>query len=242
MVRLGRGVGAEINSGEVLPVESGVAPGEWVLVILVLANLWWTTLCLGGFRPGTMVVAGAVNLATSGCGGCWPAWRRSCQELPVAALATLPFLVYGAVNVSGSRRSRGWAGGIGSAGRGWRRSFWVCWRDSHRSASMVLFAGVVALGPWRGRGGLISGGGSRLADAGQAAGLRNSLGGRAVRLGIPNSLAAFLDLLLPAMVALTFQRGAGAVQRVAAVIGGHFLRLACCFTLSRGDGSRSASL
>jgi O-antigen ligase len=52
--------------------------------------------------------------------------------------------------------------------------------------------------------------------------------------GIPNSLAAFLNLILPAMVALTFQRGAGAVQRVICGYLTALFAFGLLLTLSRG--------
>jgi len=121
--------------------------GEWALVILVLANLWWTTLCLGGYRPETMVVTGAVNLATLGLWWAIGAWRRDSLRVHGAALAMLPFLAYGAVNAAGITPVPwlGWQDWLGWAQMA--AVFWVVLQGVRTGrARTALFAGVAALG------------------------------------------------------------------------------------------------
>jgi O-antigen ligase len=226
---------AQTNSDVAPAGETCGAAGEWTIVILVLANLWWTTLCLGGYRPETMVVAGAVNFATFGLWWAFAAWRRRWLELPGAAIATLPFLVYGAMNAA-------WITPV--PWLGWRD--WLGWAQMVAvfcvvlagvrtgRARMALFAGVVVLGALavgmavyqqlKDPGWLMMGRRQALQFLGRSSG----------PFGIPNSLAAFLNLLLPATVALTFQRGAGALQRV---VCGYLTALFACgvlLTFSRG--------
>ncbi len=209
--------------------------GEWALVILVLANLWWTTLCLGGYRAETMVVTGAVNLATLALWWAVGAWRRSGIELRGPALAVLPFLAFGAVSAAwitpvpwlGWREWLGWAQ--------MAAVFWVVLQGVRTErARAVLFAGAAALG-------VVAVGMAayqQLGDPGWLMmGRRQApqfLGRSSGPFGIPNSLAAFMNLLLPAMVAMVFCRGAGARQRV--VCGYLAVVFACglVLTMSRG--------
>ena len=210
-----RTIAPSINPDVETHAEERASKAEWALVILVLANLWWTTLCLGGYRPETMVVTAAVNLGTLGLLWAVAAWRRRRLEFPGAALATLPFLAYGAVNAA-------WITPVP----------WLGWRDWLGWAQMAAVFWVVLAGVRTGRARTVLFGGmatlgvvavgmavyQRLGDQGWLMmGRRQALqflGRSSGPFGIPNSLAAFLNLLLPAMVALTFQRGAGAGQRV----------------------------
>jgi O-antigen ligase len=209
--------------------------GEGVLAFLVLANLWWTALCLGGCRPETKVIADAVNAATFGAWLVMQVGRRRRLELRGAALATIPFLIFGAW-------SAGWWTPVPWLGwqdwLHWARMAAVFWIVVHgiRAARVqeAMFWGLAALGV------LATGMAvyQQVADpAWLMMGRRQAgqfIGRSSGFLGIPNSLAALLNLLLPPMLALTFQRGAGAVQRVlcaylAAVFAGGIL-----LTISRG--------
>ena len=230
-----RTIAPSINPDVETHAEERASKAECALVILVLANLWWTTLCLGGYRPETMVVTAAVNLGTLGLLWAVAAWRRRRLEFPGAALATLPFLAYGAVNAA-------WITPVP----------WLGWRDWLGWAQMAAVFWVVLAGVRTGRARTVLFGGmatlgvvavgmavyQRLGDQGWLMmGRRQALqflGRSSGPFGIPNSLAAFLNLLLPAMVALTFQRGAGAGQRalcgyLAVLFAGGVL-----LTLSRG--------
>ena len=209
--------------------------GEWILVILVLANLWWTTLCLGGYRSETMVVTGAVNLGTLGLWCAIEAWRGRSLALHGAALATLPFLAYGAVNAAWITPVPwlGWQDWLGWAQMA--AVFLVVLQGIRTGrARTVLFAGLAGLGAVA--VGLAAY--QRLNDpAWLMMGRRQALqflGRSSGPFGIPNSLAAFLNLLLPAMIALTFERRAGLLQRV---VCGYLAALFACgvlLTMSRG--------
>lgn len=204
--------------------------------LLLAVNLAWTTLCLGGYRPETMVVTSgltaallAVHLVARGLHsqtlprwhpwGWWP----------------LPFLVYAAVNAA-------WISPV--PWLGWHDWLWwaqmtaVFWvvlnlADHARAAcwllgtlavlalvAVVLAAYQVFVRPdW-----LMLGRQQAEQFIGRASG----------PFGIPNSLAALLLLVLPLAVALVLRRGASAVQRLAA----GYLALVCAvglvLTASRG--------
>lgn len=209
--------------------------GEWVLAFLVLANLWWTALCLGGCRPETKVIADSVNAATFAVWLAMHIWGRRRLELRRVALATIPFLIFGAW-------SSGWWTPVPWLGwqdwLHWARMAAVFWVVLHgiRAARVqeAMFWGLAALGV------LATGMAvyQQVADpAWLMMGRRQAgqfIGRSSGFLGIPNSLAALLNLLLPPMLALTFQRRAGAVQRVfcgylAALFAGGIL-----LTVSRG--------
>ena len=230
----GNSAGSAIEPGVDAGAEENGSGGEWALAVLVLANLWWTALCLGGYRPETMVIAAAVNAATFAF---WLGMKARRRRLGVrsAALATLPFLVYCAVSA-------------------WRLTPvpWLGWQDWLRWAQMAavfwvavhgirsaraqeaLFWGLVALGAVAAGMAVYQ----RLADpAWLMMGRRQAaqfVGRSSGFFGIPNSLAALLNLLLPPMLALTVRRGAGAVQRV---LCGYLAALFACgvlLTVSRG--------
>ncbi len=216
---------------------------EWAQVALLVANLAWTTYCLGGYRPETMVGSSALTgalLAVHLLGRGWSAWSSTRSDATLfrfhpAGWWFVPFLVYAAANVAwvspvpwiGWRDWLGWAQMIAV--------FWVVLNGVRsRDARAALFWSLVAIGfvavlfacyqrfvkpDWLAMGRT------------QA----NQFIGRASGpFGIPNSLAALLLLLLPPMIGLVFQRGASAVQRV---LGG-YLALVFAFgiflTISRG--------
>ncbi len=216
---------------------------EWAQVALLVANLAWTTFCLGGYRAETMVASSALTgtlLAVHLLGrtGGWSALSSTrCEARPFhpAGWWFMPFLVYAAVNVAwispvpwvGWRDWLGWAQMIAV--------FWVVLNGVRsRGARGVLFWSLVAIGfvavllacyqrfvkpEWLAMG-------RTQAD--------QFIGRASGPFGIPNSLAALLLLLLPAMIGRAFRRGASAVQRVLA----GYLAVAFAFgiflTISRG--------
>ena len=206
---------------------------EWVQSVLLAGNLGWTTLCLGGYRPETMAVTLALTgllLAVHLTG--W-GWQRG--RLHPAGWWLLPFLVYAAANVLWVTPVP-WLGWLDWFG--WFNLLAVFW---------VVLNGLRSSGPRRLLLGLLIGialGSVLLAcyqrfvdpkwlmlgrtQAGQYQGRASG------SFGIPNSLAAFLLLLLPALGALTFRRAASSLERVwwgwcALVLGLGFV-----LTISRG--------
>lgn len=190
---------------------------EGLVVALLGVNLAWTTLCLGGFRPETMVVTSALNgvLLALHFAGRALAPVGSGRRLHPAGWWLLPFLAYAAANVLwvtpmpwlGWRDWLGWAQMI--------LVFWVVLNDVRsRTARTVLFGALVAVAcvavgmacyqrfvkpDW-----LMLGRVQADQFIGRASG----------SFGIPNSLAALLLLLIPPLAVLTLRRGATAVTRV----------------------------
>lgn len=209
---------------------------EWAQVGLLLGSFAWTTLCLGGFRPETMLVTSglnalllAIHLAGRALGG------GSQPRFHWAGWWLLPFLAYALANVI-------WVSPVPWLGwrdwLGWAQLAIVFWvgLNGVRSprARTWLFSGIVAVAmvtvllacyqrfvkpDW-----LMLGRTQADQFVGRASG----------SFGIPNSLAAFLLLLIPPLAALMFRRGASVVQRV----GCGYLALVLLFglglTISRG--------
>ncbi len=209
---------------------------ESIQLALLAVNLVWTTLCLGGYRPETMVVTSALTaalLVLHLAGRClhasvlprWHAWGW----LP------LPFLAYAAVNAA-------WITPV--PWLGWHDWLWwaqmtaVFWvvlnfADHARAARWLLgtLAGVALVAvvlaayqvfvrpDW-----LMLGRQQAEQFVGRASG----------PFGIPNSLAALLLLVLPPTVALVLRAGAGAVQRIAAGYVAVVFGFGLVLTASRG--------
>lgn len=209
--------------------------GEGWLAGLVLANLWWTTLCLGGYRPETMPVTVTLNAAAVLVWLGLAAWRRRGLHLHAAALATLPFLLYAAVNVGWVTPVRwlGWQDWLG-----WAQMAVVFWVVLHgiRGTRMreILWWGLAALGAVAAGMAVYQ----HFADPrwlmmGRVQAVQ-FIGRSSGPFGIPNSLAAFLNLLLPALVALALQRRGGAVQRILCGYLAAMLAAGILLTVSRG--------
>ncbi|HWA85257.1 MAG TPA: O-antigen ligase family protein [Opitutus sp.] len=189
---------------------------EWTQVALLAGNLAWTTLCLGGFRPGTLIVTSALTGALLVV----HLLERTVAKGPVprthpAGWLMLPFLVYAAVSARwitpvpwlGWRDWLGWAQMIAV--------FWIVLNGVRsRGPRAALFGILVAiavmavvLGAYQvfgQRGWLMMGRTQAPQFVGRASG----------SFGIPNSLAALLLLLLPATIGLALRRSAGAVARI----------------------------
>lgn len=210
---------------------------EWLLAALLVANLAWTTLCLGGFRAETMVVTSALNglLLASHLARRALAPGDGVRRWHPAGWWLLPFLAYAAANVLwvspvpwlGWRDWLGWAQMI--------TVFWVVLNDARaRAVRTALFGALVAVAfvavamacyqrfvkpDW-----LMLGRVQVDQFVGRSSG----------SFGIPNSLAALLLLLVPPLGALAGRRGASAVSRV---LGGYLalvLGFGLVLTISRG--------
>jgi O-antigen ligase/tetratricopeptide (TPR) repeat protein len=202
---------------------------QWLQVIVLSANLVWTTLCLGGFLAQTMVVTSALTallLLVHGLGWFWPAGPEfglasSDPEgrIDSGACASgwmfIPFLVYAAANVLWVTPVR-WLGWIDwFAWAQMTAVFWVVLRGLPcRAAQKTVFGVLVGLGvvavllacyqrfvapDW-----LMLGRKQVAQYAGRVSG----------PFGIPNSLAAFLILLCPTTGVLAARRTASAAMRV----------------------------
>ncbi len=227
----------EMNRGR------GVQVWEWAQVALLVGNLAWTTLCLGGYRPETMVMTTALSaalLVVHLIGFVMLREELAGRQGEVARVHPagwwlLPFLAYAAANVVfvspvewiGWRDWIGWAQMIAV--------FWVVLNGVRtREARVVLFGGIVALAlgaavmacyqrfvrpDW-----LMMGRVQADQFIGRASG----------PFGIPNSLGALLLLVLFPVGALLFQRGASAVQRVFFGYVAALLLVGLVLTVSRG--------
>lgn len=183
-------------------------------VALLAANLAWTTLCLGGYLAETMVVTAGLNgllLLVHFAGRLTGAVGRSHP----AGKWLLPFLAYAMANVLWVTPVR-----------------WLGWQDWLEWAQMIAIFWVVLNGVRApaARAALLMG----LMGLGVAAVVLEChqrfvrpdwlmlgrtqaaqfLSRSSGPFGIPNSMAAFLLLLLPAAVALALRRGASALQRL----------------------------
>lgn len=188
---------------------------EWLLVVLLGGNLIWTTLCLGGYRPETMLVtslltAAALVVHLLGCvlrgsplRGHWVGWMFT------------PFVAYAAVNVLWLTPVR-----------------WLGWHDWYFWGNMFVVFWVVLNGV-RSRAGqltLMGCVGLLVVIATIMACYQRFVQPEWLMLGreqadqfltrssgpfgIPNSLAAFYLLVLPVLLGLTMRRRASSVQRV----------------------------
>jgi O-antigen ligase len=211
---------------------------EWSTTALLVANLAWTTLCLGGFRPETMVVTSALNallLAVHLTSRAFARGGNDVRRWHPAGGWFLPFLVYAAANVLwvtpvpwlGWRDWLGWAQMI--------LVFWVVLNDVRsRGPRILLLAGLVAVGlvavllacyqrfvrpDWMMLGRVQ---------------VEQFLGRSSGSFGIPNSLAALLLLLIPALAVLALQRGASVLQRSLCGLLTLLFGLGLVLTISRG--------
>jgi O-antigen ligase len=211
--------------------------GEWFIAALVVGNLAWTTLCLGGYRPETMVVTSALNalllavhfarrgLARAGGG----------RAFHPAGWALLPFLAYAAANVCwltpvpwlGWRDWLGWAQMV--------LVFWVVLNDVRtRSTRTLVFGGLVAVA-WVA---VVMACYQRFVQPdwlmmGRVQ-VEQFIGRTSGSFGIPNSLAALLLLLFPVLAVLAFRRGSPAWQRVLCGWLALCLGFGLVLTISRG--------
>lgn len=208
---------------------------EWIVAGFIIANLGWTTLCLGGYRPETMIVSSALTtmvlflwLLTAGA-------AETGVRLHFTALAMLPFLIYAAINAA-------WVSPVSWLGwwdwLGWGQMAATYWVVAHgiksAKARWMLFGGMIALGVVAVALAFYQ----RSVDPGWLMmGRRQSpqfIGRCSGPFGIPNSLAALMNLLLPGLLAMTLQRGAGAVQRVLCGYLAALFALGALLTVSRG--------
>lgn len=209
---------------------------ELAQAVLLAGNLVWTTLCLGGYRPETMVITSALtgalltlHLLTRAV---FPAATPRSHP---AGWLLLPFLAYAAASVCWVTPVRwlGWHDWLG-----WAQLtvvFWVVLNGLRSAAAQRLVLGALVL--------------TGLVAVALAAyqifvhpdwlmlGRRQAeqfIGRASGPFGIPNSLAALLLLLIPPLVAVVFSRRATAVIRILAGYLAVMMAVGLIFTASRG--------
>ncbi|HUR57963.1 MAG TPA: O-antigen ligase family protein [Opitutaceae bacterium] len=218
------------------PSPSRATSWEWAQAVLLAGNLAWTTLCLGGYRPETMVLTSALTAALLlvHCGERALA-GAGLPPLHAAGWWLLPFLGYAAANAA-------WVTPV----------HWLGWLDWFGWAQMIAFFWV-GLNGIRGRGpqrlvlgvlitlaviSVVLACYQRFVDPQwMMLGRLQSpyfLGRASGSFGIPNSLAAFFLLLLPMTAALALRRSASAVARVAWGWVAVVLAFGLVLTISRG--------
>ena len=210
---------------------------EWLTAALLVVNLAWTTLCLGGFRPETMIVTSVLNalLLAQHFAGRGFAAGAGVRRWHPAGWWLLPFLLYALGNVLWLTPVSwlGWKDWLG-----WAQMtlvFWVVLNDVRsRAARALVFGGIVAVA-WIA---VVMACYQRFVKPdwmmlGRVQ-VEQFIGRSSGSFGIPNSLAALLLLLFPALVVLTFRRGAGALQRVLCGYLALSVGLGLVLTISRG--------
>ena len=207
---------------------------EWVHVGLLGTSLAWTTLCLGGYRPETMVVTVGLNAVLLVSVLLAGALQPGPAPHPASWLL-LPFFAYAAANAA-------WLSPVGWLGWHdwllWAQAgavFWAVLNGVHRRAPrnlllaiLVLLAVVaVALAGYQ-----------RFADQEWLMmGRRPApqfFGRSSGSFGIPNSLAALLLLLLPPALAVGFARAASPLRRMAGAGLAAIFAFGLLLTISRG--------
>ena len=207
--------------------------GEWTLATLLAVNFSWTTLCLGGYRPETMVWSWLLTGLTLALH--LGLFVFNTDRLHPTTWALVPFLVYAAINVAVISPVP-----------------WLGWRDWLGWAQMAATYGVVVNGIRRRA--------PRLFLLGCILGLAiiavilacyqrflwpdwlmmgrkqatQFFGRSSGPFGIPNSLAAFLLLFIPLMLVMTTQRGASVFQRILCGYFSAVLLIGLGLTISRG--------
>lgn len=208
---------------------------EWAQTLILAVNVAWTTLCLGGFLPETMVLTSALTGLLLAVHFAESALRATRSTVHPAGWLFLPFLVYAAGNVLWVTPVRwlGWQDWFG-----WAQMIAVFWVALNGVRSVptrrVLLVTLAALGAMAVAMGcyqrfvrpdwLMLGREQADQFLGRASGC----------FGIPNSFAALLLLLLPPAGALALQSGGRpAIRGTAAALAALFA-FGIFLTVSRG--------
>jgi len=211
-----------------------LAAGEWLLAAGLAAALAWTTLCLGGYRPETMVVTSAAVFGLAALGGLLWALRAA-PQFNLAALLPVPFLLFALASTLWISPARWLA---------WRE--WLLWLQAWLVFALLLHHVRRPGQAWLVAGVLVALG---LAGAAIAAWQRfhdptflmlgrhqatQFLHRSAGMFGIPNSFAGLLELLLPVCLTLAWSRATPLLGRVLAGWLAAVLLFALALTGSRG--------
>lgn len=208
---------------------------EWVQTALLAVNLGWTTLCLGGYRAETMVITSALTGALLVAHLVSRIFSASVVPNHPAGWLLVPFLLYAAGNAA-------WISPV----RWLARMDWFWWAQMiavfwvvvngirSRAPRRALFFTLIALAV----AGVVMGCHQRFVSPnwlpfGQVR--PPQFEGRASGpFGIPNSFAALLLLLLPAVGAIAASRHGRATERVWWGWLGLVLGCGLVLTISRG--------
>jgi hypothetical protein len=214
------------------PPAAAPSPGEFPRLALLVANLGWTVLCLGGYRPETLVVTCSLTVALVLVHLLVPS-RTS--RLHPALWPFAAFVAYAAANVL-------WVTPV--AWLGWRE--WFTWAQP-LAVFWVVLTGLPAASSRR----LLA---ASLAILAAVSGLlacyqhfghldwlmlhrRQDLqyAGRASGpFGIPNSLGGLMILLLPAILYSAADRSLRPWQRAVFALAAAFAAAGLVFSVSRG--------
>lgn len=210
---------------------------DWVISVGLVSTLAWTTFCLGGYLAETMVVTSLAVFALAVVGALALATGRRSDpvRVNVAAWLPVPFLAYALASTLWMAPAKWLA---------WRE--WLLWlqmaltfalalRFGRSRACTRLLVGVFVL---LGVAGTVLAAYQRFIDPKwMMLGHKQAwqfLDRSAGMFGIPNSLAALLELMIPACLVLLFSR---AVSRRGKVLCGtlaSFFLFAMALTGSRG--------
>jgi hypothetical protein len=205
---------------------------EWTRTALLSANIAWTTLCLGGFLPGTKIVMAALTALLVAVHFFDP---RSGGRAHPAGWLFIPFIAYAAANVLWVTPVRwlGWGDWLN-----WAQAvavFWVVLNGIESpSCRRFLCATLIAIGAasavlatyqhyvkpdW-----LMLGRTQAEQFIGRSSG----------PFGIPNSLGVLMALLIPPVGALALGRGRPASVRALCAAALFLLAAGFVFAVSRG--------
>jgi O-antigen ligase len=191
------------------PATERILPAvEWGLTIILAAVVAWTTLCLGGYLSRTMVVSGPAILGLAALAAGLQAWRP--VRFGAADWLPVPFLLFALASVLWLAPAKWLA---------WRE--WLLWlqmwlvfllvrhRVRSRGQTSLLFGVMAALAVT----------GAAMAAYQRFVDPKWMMLGRtqaeqfstrsAGMFGIPNSLAALIELVLPVCLVLLWRRGTG---------------------------------
>jgi hypothetical protein len=206
---------------------------EWARTVLLSVDIAWTTLCLGGFMPGTRVAMIALTALVLSAYFCDPNRPRHAHP---AGWLFVPFLAYAACSAAWVTPVHwmGWTDWIN-----WAQMigvFWVVLNGVRSDACRRLLCLVlVALGVASAALALYQ----HYIDPRWLMLGRHQLDqyvGRATgSFGIPNSLGVFIALLLPPVAAFALERGRSTAQRIAAAA--VLAALGCAFVLAISRGA-----
>jgi O-antigen ligase len=191
-----------------------LAAGEWGLGLGLAAMIAWTTMCLGGYRPETMVVTSWAVFALAALGGLL--WSlRAGARFNLAGLLPVPFLLFALASACWIAPAPWLA---------WRE--WLLWLQAWLVFLLVLHHGRTRAQTWTLVGTLA---GLGLVGAVLAAWQRfrdpvwlmlgrhqaeQFFGRSSGMFGIPNSLAGLLELMIPVCLTLLWSRATSLLAKV----------------------------